>query len=274
MTQESLLMYLKILKSLDWGFYLKLNQYTRSRSFLCHTSVLCCQEYGIIAAYWFIKNQYAQKAPDGMLLTDLTTLSEICQGLKKYKPEDLFASENDYQSNLTHLASVLLTTDSAKDSQNFIKKEHHNIHKKHKNIVGVQRVRGDGDCYFRAVIYGQFERTILASPSDRNKLFNYYAKLIKNELLDQENTCFKRDGQDEKPIKQLISKLEQAAQGQAWNHLQAFRHDMMSLEQSGEDYLLIKAFGSNCRPYLKKALFCFSRDITTAMLLPMKKKQS
>lgn len=100
-----------------------------------------------------------------------------------------------------------------------------------KDYPGFRQVRGDGNCYFRAVIYGLIEQAI-ASP-ERAKLFDKIAQ--KTEALKGfDNTLYDQELTD------VTALLRQAARGEIWPTLQALETDMRDIN-SESDALLVRA---------------------------------
>ncbi len=118
-----------------------------------------------------------------------------------------------------------------------------------------QVIRGDGNCYFRAVIRLSMESAILAEPRERNRLFTHYANLIQQAVLDKPTSCFRQDFDSENSetshrMADLVSTLRLAASSEKWESLQDFWHDLVDPTEAGDDYRLIQAFRYVIADYL------------------------
>ena len=113
------------------------------------------------------------------------------------------------------------------------------------DYVALHQIRGDGNCYFRAVMRNYLEQAIIAVHPDRQRLLNHLAGLIRAELLDNVNSCFRNDFPMDTPEFQrmtaLANTLVQAANGYAWPNLQTFRQALINATDDGADYQLIIA---------------------------------
>jgi hypothetical protein len=113
------------------------------------------------------------------------------------------------------------------------------------DYVALHQIRGDGNCYFRAVMRNYLEQAIIAVHPNRQRLLNHLAGLIRAELLDNVNSCFRTDFPMDTPAFQrmtaLANTLVQAANGYDWPNLQTFRQALINATEDGADYQLIIA---------------------------------
>ena len=110
--------------------------------------------------------------------------------------------------------------------------------------IALQKICGDGDCYFRAIMRSFIEQAILKNAEDRARLFNHLARLICDELLHNESFFIEDFGPNSEmaaSMQALVTKLQKAAQSTSWKNLQEFRHDLVNSEDRGDDKMLIIA---------------------------------
>ena len=86
-------------------------------------------------------------------------------------------------------------------------------------LRGFRKIKGDGNCYYRAVIIGTLEQFVLCQGDERRERFSYLAEQI-NQLLQ----VVPFQGTERNRILEVIDVLQRAAQGQAL-------HDVRELEQ-------------------------------------------
>lgn len=111
-------------------------------------------------------------------------------------------------------------------------------------LVSVQQIRGDGNCYYRAVMRAHIEAIIMMpNPNDRSALFTHMANLFEGELLNNNNSLFlqRKSKHSVEKLTGFIEKLKGAAKGERWSTLQEFSHDLMDDSQQGDDYVMIDA---------------------------------
>jgi len=99
-----------------------------------------------------------------------------------------------------------------------------------RKFSAIQQIAGDGNCYYRAIIRGYVEQSIMASDQDRLERFERLATLIGN-MIDRENPLFPE-------IQELVAKLRQAGNKNVWPNLKDFWRDLV---ESDVDSLLIQS---------------------------------
>lgn len=106
---------------------------------------------------------------------------------------------------------------------------------KNAGFSSFQRIKADGNCYYRAVIKGYIEQSIIEAPEKRPFFFNRLADLFEGEVLEKPPINI----DDEIPqILALIANLRAAAKGEKWTTLQDFWKDLAD-ENTGTDHFLI-----------------------------------
>ena len=95
---------------------------------------------------------------------------------------------------------------------------------------GLRTVRGDGNCYYRSIVYGLIEQMVI-SPH-RAKLFEQLATKI--QALEGAYS-----GQYDAEINAMLLLLQQARDGQRWGSVKALENDMRS-PNSTTDALLVR----------------------------------
>jgi hypothetical protein len=123
------------------------------------------------------------------------------------------------------------------DTHNAALSERKQILMNHYDIDQVQMIRGDGNCYFRAIIRTHLEQTILSQPETRTQLLTHLAALIEQMVL-RPHSLFHQLHEDPQAIQTLITKLRTPT---TWHSLQAFWHDISLAGRFGDDYQLIRA---------------------------------
>ncbi len=86
-------------------------------------------------------------------------------------------------------------------------------------IAGVRRIRGDGNCYYRAVMYGLIEQIILEAEPHRAARFNALAEsftTLADDMLDGLKVNHRT----------MIARLREAADGSCWKTIQEFQQEV------------------------------------------------
>ncbi len=106
------------------------------------------------------------------------------------------------------------------------------------DIVTSVNVRGEGNCYYRAVMIGMLEQMVVAE--NRAELFNNLAQKLEVSL-NNTNSLVKFP--DEKRVQQqdLIRTLRKAANGECWNSPQDLKRDLLFSGEKTLDYALVTA---------------------------------
>jgi hypothetical protein len=103
----------------------------------------------------------------------------------------------------------------------------------------LQRINADGNCYYRAIIKGYIEHTIMETPEKRAFFFQRLANLFQGEILDKPPfEDYRLTDAQNKDIATLIQKIRLAAEGLYWKSLQAFWQELAD-DKTQTDMLLI-----------------------------------
>lgn len=87
----------------------------------------------------------------------------------------------------------------------------------------IQKIRGDGNCYYTSVMKGYIELTIMETPEKRHFFFNRLAILIQTKILDKHpNICSPLSPVQQENIANFIKKIRLAADAACWTSLQEF----------------------------------------------------
>jgi hypothetical protein len=106
---------------------------------------------------------------------------------------------------------------------------------KTRGFSSFQRIKAGGDCYYRAIMKGYIEQSIMEAPEKRTFFFNRLANLFEGEVLAKPPINI----DVERPqILALIANLRAAANGEKWTSLQDFWKDLAD-ENTGTDHFLI-----------------------------------
>ncbi len=100
------------------------------------------------------------------------------------------------------------------------------------NYPGLRTVRGDGNCYYRSVMYGLIEQIVLSS--HRTALFDQLSLKLKT-------LRGAYAGQYDRDVNALIEMLHQARDGQKWGSVNALEKDMRSPDSTTDRLLVLSA---------------------------------
>ncbi len=124
------------------------------------------------------------------------TASQLTRDLTEQEP--LLPFLHKRERNLDYLASKY--NSHIMDNVNSLQAQH--------SITGVRPIRGDGNCYYRATLFGLLEQVIQKDPKERQSRLEYIAgafKQIRPQTLAHQ---------------EFIGYLEQAARGSIWNSIE------------------------------------------------------
>ena len=110
-----------------------------------------------------------------------------------------------------------------------------------REYIGFRKIRGDGNCYYRSVIFGMLEQTLFASTEERARILRIIIKIFRD--VDYSDTVKQRAHSD------MILRLTKAAEGTCWLHVSDLEYSFLD---KGFDRAVITVCRELVSRYLKK----------------------